>query len=119
MRFPTKTQKSNNAFSVVDKKEPVEQEVEYGTTREVVGKRRLAISGVAATSFDVFVTPIGIEGIERFITAASHTIPAINPCILVHICYRECVLRKHRQPLTDSLFVDDENGEFRKLTVSF
>ncbi|KAF1770324.1 hypothetical protein GCK72_002142 [Caenorhabditis remanei] len=109
LRFPTKTQKSNNAFSVVDKKEPVEQEVEYGTTREVVGKRRLAISGVAATSFDVFVTPIGIEGIERFITAASHTIPAINPCILVHICYRECVLRKHRQPLTESLFVDDEN----------
>ncbi|CAO4360577.1 unnamed protein product [Caenorhabditis nigoni] len=111
LRFPTKVQKSNNAFSVVDKKEPVEQDVEYGASRDSAGKRRLAISGVAATSLDVFVTPVGIEGIERLITAANHSISAMNPCILVHMCYRECVLKKHRQPLTESLFDDADESE--------
>lgn len=109
VRFLTKPKKSSNVFSVVDKKDPIEQDLEYGVSREHVVKRRLAISGVAATSLDVFVTPIGIEAIERLVTAASHTVPAINPCILVHMCYRECVLKKHRQPLTESLFADEDN----------
>lgn len=112
LRFPTSNEKSNNAFSVVDKKEPVEQDLECGATRDSLGKRRLAISGVAATSLDVFVTPIGIEGIERLITAASHSISAINPCLLVHMCYRECVLKKHRAPLTESLFNGDDDSDY-------
>ncbi|CAI2304685.1 unnamed protein product [Caenorhabditis sp. 36 PRJEB53466] len=105
VRFLTK-KKSGIAFSVVDKKEPVEQDVEYNAARD--RKRRLAISGVAATSMDLFVTPIGIEAAERLVTAARHSISAINPCLLVHMCYRECVLKKHRQPLTESLFADED-----------
>ncbi|CTQ86404.1 Bridge-like lipid transfer protein family member 1 C-terminal domain-containing protein [Caenorhabditis elegans] len=85
------------------------QDIEYNTSRDTLGKRRLAINGVAATSLDLFVTPIGIEAFERLVTAASHSVPAINPCILVHMCYRDCVLKKHRQPLTESLFADEDN----------
>uniref|UniRef100_A0A8R1HQU6 Reverse transcriptase domain-containing protein n=1 Tax=Caenorhabditis japonica TaxID=281687 RepID=A0A8R1HQU6_CAEJA len=108
VRFQAKSKKGNNVFSVVDKKEePVEQDLAGNVSKDLGRKRRLAISGVAATSLDIFVTPIGVEATERLITAASHSVSAINPCLLVQMCYRECVLKMHRQPLTESLFADE------------
>lgn len=111
VRFTSKHKKTGNVFSVVDKKDPVEHDVEFNGAPERVRKRRLAISGTAATSLDIFLSPIGVEAVERLVTVANHSISSINPCLLVHMCYRECVLKKHRQPLTESLFADEENGE--------
>ncbi|CAI5438694.1 unnamed protein product [Caenorhabditis angaria] len=94
--------------SALDKKELAEQDLEDTNLKDRKDfKRKLAISGCVASEIDVFLSPIGMEGLERMSMSISHSITAINPALLVHMCYRDCVLRKHRQPLTNSIFPNE------------
>ncbi|ETN70266.1 hypothetical protein NECAME_04956, partial [Necator americanus] len=66
--------------------------------------RSLAINGCMATTMEIFFTPLAIELLDRFISDFSQCASLIHPSMLVQMCYRECVGRQHRQPLTESLF---------------
>lgn len=111
MRLEAK-QKSNPANKM---NEMVEEEVKStydqgNMGEEVTKEQRLYVSGTAATHIDVFFTPLGVEALDRLALSLRHAIPRINPCLVVHMCYRECVLNKHRQPLTESLFENEPSN---------
>ncbi|CAD6189800.1 unnamed protein product [Caenorhabditis auriculariae] len=71
-------------------------------------QRRVSVNGVAASSVNIFFSPLALEACERLLTTTTNAISGTNPCLLVQMCYRDCVLRKHRQPLIEPLFSDDE-----------
>ncbi|CAB3410727.1 unnamed protein product [Caenorhabditis bovis] len=113
----SKTKSGNMISQVMEKhtKEDDADSVEFDGHRSGPAaarkKKRLAVSGVAATSVDCFLSPIGLEALEKFVHVATNSIPSINPCLLLHMCYRDCVFRMHRQPLTESLFTNNEDAE--------
>ncbi|VDM67459.1 unnamed protein product [Strongylus vulgaris] len=59
---------------------------------------------------EVFFTPLAFEVLDRFIADFSRNASSLHPAMLAQICYRECVSKEHRQPLTESLFTSSETG---------
>ncbi|KAE9416671.1 hypothetical protein Angca_002636, partial [Angiostrongylus cantonensis] len=65
----------------------------------------LVVNGSVASTVEIFFTPLAIELLDRLILDVSRSMSLIHPSMLVQMCYRECVSKQHRQPLTESLFV--------------
>ncbi|CAJ0604609.1 unnamed protein product [Cylicocyclus nassatus] len=72
--------------------------------------RSFAINGCVASVMEVFFTPLAFEVMDRFIKDISRCASSLHPAMLAQICYRECVGKEHRQPLTESLFTSSETG---------
>lgn len=70
-------------------------------------EQKLAISGSFGSIMDVFFTPLAIEALDRLLVDVSRCYSLVHPSMVVQMCYRECVGRQHRQPLTESLFTVD------------
>ncbi|KAL6737884.1 hypothetical protein Aduo_011490 [Ancylostoma duodenale] len=79
--------------------------------------RSLAINGCLASALDIFFTPLAFELLHRLVTDFSQCASLVHPSMLVQMCYRECVGKQHRQPLTESLFMSSETGPVLDVAV--
>ncbi|KAK6016005.1 hypothetical protein OSTOST_18516 [Ostertagia ostertagi] len=66
--------------------------------------RKFVINGSVGSTMEIFFTPLAIEALDRLLADVSRCVALIHPSMLVQTCYRECVNKQHRQPLTESLF---------------
>ncbi|WKY07937.1 hypothetical protein Q1695_007437 [Nippostrongylus brasiliensis] len=77
---------------------------------------KLVINGSCGSRMEVFFTPLAVETLDRLLNDVSRCISLIHPSMIVQMCYRECVGKQHRQPLTEPLFSEADSN--RMLSIS-
>ncbi|KAJ1353024.1 hypothetical protein KIN20_009564 [Parelaphostrongylus tenuis] len=77
----------------------------------------LVFNGSVASTVEIFFTPLAFELLDRLMLNVSRCMSSIHPSMLVQMCYRECVCRQHKQPLTESLFVIGKPEPLLNLSV--